>query len=146
MTLRELAHLAQQTLKDRAGCPVKRSHVHELLAAAFGHRSWAAFLKESVLPDAGVGSAPTGGLPELIGRAVQLGYGQQAAATSLAAFIAEHQLSAISWADLRAALMPAAPRRSTDATSSTKRTMTTKAGTTSCPRLRRLPQAPLASS
>ena len=112
MTLKELAHLAQQTLQDRAGCPVKRSHVHELLAAAFGHRSWAAFLNESVLADAGVGSAPTGGLPELIGRAVQLGYGQQAAATvatSLAAFIAEHQLSAISWADLRAALMPAAP-------------------------------------
>lgn len=112
MTLKELAHLAQQTLQDRAGCPVKRSHVHELLAAAFGHRSWAAFLSESVLADAGVGSAPTGGLPELIGRAVQLGYGQQAAATvatSLAAFIAERQLSAVSWADLRAALLPAAP-------------------------------------
>lgn len=112
MTLKELAHLAQQTLQDRAGCPVKRSHVHELLAAAFGHRSWAAFLSESVLADAGVGSAPTGGLPVLIGRAVQLGYGQQAAATvaiSLAAFIAERQLSAVSWADLRAALLPAAP-------------------------------------
>lgn len=110
MTLKELAHLAQQTLLTRAGCPVKRSHVHELLAAAFGHRSWAAFLSESVLSDAGVGAAPTGGLPELIGRAVQLGYGQQAAttvATTLVAFIAERQLSAISWADLRAALLPA---------------------------------------
>ena len=44
MTLKELAHLAQQTLHTRAGCPVRRSHVHELLAAAFGHRSWAALL------------------------------------------------------------------------------------------------------
>ncbi len=111
MTLKELAHLAQQTLQDRAGCPVKSSHVHELLAAAFGHRSWAAFLSESVLADAGVGSAPTGGLPELIGRAVQLGYPQQAAATvatSLQTLIAEHRLSAVSWVDLRAALIPAA--------------------------------------
>lgn len=81
MTLKELAHLAQQTLQTRAGCPVRRSHVHELLAAAFGHGSWAAFLSESVLADAGVGSAPTGGLPGLVGRAVQLGYPQPAATT-----------------------------------------------------------------
>ena len=72
MTLKELAHLAQQTPHTRAGCPVKRSHVHELLAAAFGHRSWAAFLSNLVLADSGVGAAPTGGLPDLIGRAVQL--------------------------------------------------------------------------
>lgn len=111
MTLKELAHLAQQALQDRAGCPVKRSHVHELLAAAFGHRSWAAFLSDSVLADSGVGAAPTGGLPDLIGRAVQLGYDQQAAgtvATTLQAFIAEHRLSAVSLADLRAALLPTA--------------------------------------
>ena len=111
MTLKELAHLAQQTLQLRAGCPVRRSHVHELLAAAFGHRSWAAFLSDSVLADSGVGAAPTGGLPDLIGRAVQLGYEQQAAATvaiTLQAFIAEHRLSAVSLADLRAALLPAA--------------------------------------
>jgi hypothetical protein len=112
MTLKELAHLAQQTLHTRAGCPVRRSHVHELLAAAFGHRSWAAFLSDSVLADSGVGAAPTSGLPDLIGRAVQLGYEQQAAATvaiTLQAFIAEHRLSAVSLADLRAALLPAAP-------------------------------------
>lgn len=109
MTLKEFAHLAQQALQDRAGCSVKRSHVHELLAAAFGHQSWAAFHSEAVLSDAGIGSAPTGGLPELIGRAVQLGYPQSAAAiiaTTLQSLIAEHRLSAISWADLRATLIP----------------------------------------
>jgi hypothetical protein len=111
MTLKELAHLAQQTLHTRSGWPVKRSHVHELLAAAFGHRSWAAFLSDSVLADSGVGAAPTGGLPDLTGRAVQLGYEQRAAATvaiTLQAFIAEHRLSAVSLADLRATLLPAA--------------------------------------
>jgi hypothetical protein len=111
MTLKELAHLAQKTLHTRAGCPVRRSHVHELLAAAFGHRSWASFLSDSVLADSGVGAAPTGGLPDLIGRAVQLGYEQQAAGTvaiTLQAFIAEHRLSAVSLADLRAALLPTA--------------------------------------
>lgn len=111
MTLKELAHLSQQTLHTRAGCPVRRSHVHERLAAAFGHRSWAAFLSDSVLADSSVGAAPTGGLPDLIGRAVQLGYEQQAAAsvaTTLQVFIAEHRLSAVSLADLRAALLPTA--------------------------------------
>lgn len=110
MTLKALAHLAQQTLQTRTGCPVKRSHVHELLAAAFGHGSWAAFLSESVLADADVGSAPTGGLPGLVGRAVQLGYPQPAAttlATTVLAFVAEHGLAAVPWADLRAALLPA---------------------------------------
>jgi hypothetical protein len=64
-----------------------------------------------VLADSGVGAAPTGRLPDLIGRAVQLGYEQQAAATvaiTLQAFIAEHRLSAVSLADLRAALLPTA--------------------------------------
>ena len=60
MTLKELAHAAQQTLQTRAGCDVKRSHVHELLAAAFGYQSWAAFLSEPVLVDGRVGDAPQG--------------------------------------------------------------------------------------
>ena len=51
MTVKELAHVAQQTLQATAGCSVKRSHVHELLAAAFGSSSWAAFLSESLLAD-----------------------------------------------------------------------------------------------
>ncbi len=110
MTLKELAHLAQQTLQTRAGCPVRRSHVHELLAAAFGYGSWAAFLSESVLADADFGLAPTGGLPGLVGRAVQLGYPQPVAttlATTVLAFVAEHGLAAVPWAELRTALLPA---------------------------------------
>lgn len=110
MTLKELAHLAQQTLQNHASCPIKRSHVHELLAAAFGHRSWAAFLTDSLLADAGVGEGPSGASPQVIGRAVQLGYDQQAAAEmsrSLLVFIAGYKLASVSWSALRAALIPA---------------------------------------
>lgn len=109
MTLRELAHLAQQTLQTHADCPVKRSHVHELLAAAFGHRSWAAFRAMAVLADAGVGERPSDASPQVLGRAVQLGYHQQAAAgiaRSFLVFIAEHQLSSVSWSVLAAGLAP----------------------------------------
>ncbi len=71
MTLKELAHSAQQPLQALAGVPVKRSHVRELLAAAFGDSSWAAFRSESLLADAGVGAALAGVSLQLIARAVQ---------------------------------------------------------------------------
>ena len=57
MTLRELAHSAQQPFQTAIGLPVKRSHVHELLAAAFGYSSWAAFRSESLPADAVVAFA-----------------------------------------------------------------------------------------
>ncbi|MBS0498779.1 MAG: hypothetical protein JSR74_00450 [Proteobacteria bacterium] len=76
MTLKELAHSAHQHLQIHAGCAIKRSHVHELLAAAFGCQSWASFLSESLLADGGAGDAPVDALPHVIGRAAQLGYGQ----------------------------------------------------------------------
>jgi hypothetical protein len=117
MTLKELAHLAQQTLQNHSGCPVKRSHVHELLAAAFGHRSWAAFRAAAVLADAGVGEGPSGASPQLIGRAVQLGYHQQAAAEmarSFLTFVAEHHLSSVSWSALGVGLAPPVVAESDD--------------------------------
>ena len=110
MTLKELAHAAQQTLQTHAGCDVKRSHVHELLAAAFGRSSWAAFLSESVLADGGVGDAPEGASPRVIGRAVQLQYTQGAAvemAGALLVFVAERQLSSVRWSELADVLTPA---------------------------------------
>ena len=54
MTLKALAHAAQHHLQTCARMPVKRSHVHELLAAAIGYASWVAFSSESLLADAGV--------------------------------------------------------------------------------------------
>ena len=106
MTLKDLAHTAQQHLQTRAGLPVKRSHIHELLAAGFGYSSWAAFRSESLLADAGVGDALAAS-PQLIGRAVQLGYGQAASvclAESLLEFAAEWQISHVRWARIHEAL------------------------------------------
>ena len=107
MTLKALAHSAQQHLQTRAGSPVKRSHVHELLAAAFGYASWAAFRSESLLADAGVGGALASASPQLIGRAVQLGYEQTLSvqlADALVEFAMSRQLSCVRWAHVREAL------------------------------------------
>lgn len=115
MTLTELAHTAHQHLQTRAGCAIKRSHVHELLAAAFGYQSWAAFLSESLLADADVGDAPEDALPRVIGRAVQLGYGQSAFVEmggALLGFVAERKLSAVRWSEVTALLE--SPSRSTN--------------------------------
>jgi hypothetical protein len=109
MTMKELAHAAQQTLRTRGSCNVKRSHVHELLAAAFGFSSWAAFLSESVLADGGVGNGPAGGLPRLIGRAVQLQYAPGAAsemAGALLEFLAQRQITSLRWSELNDVLTP----------------------------------------
>lgn len=104
MTVKELAHAAQQTLQTHAGCIIKRSHVHELLAAAFGFSSWAAFLSEAVLADGAVGAdAPSGGLPRVIGRALQLQYAPGVAselAGALLHFVAQRQLSFVRWSEL----------------------------------------------
>lgn len=112
MTLKELAHTAHQHLQTRAGCAVRRSHVHELLAAAFGYQSWAAFLSESLLADAGAGDAPEDASPLVIGRAVQPGYGQSDSAEmarALLAFVAERKLSAVRWSEVTA-LLESSPR------------------------------------
>jgi hypothetical protein len=111
MTLKELAHAAQQRLQSHASQPVRRSHVHELLAAAFSYRSWAAFLSDALLADAGVGDAPDGGAAAVSGRALQLGYGQADAvglAVTLLSFIAAHQLTCVRWSDLQALRVPMA--------------------------------------
>lgn len=110
MTLKELAHAAHQSLQTRAGCDVKRSHVYELLAAAFGYQSWAAFLPESLLTDGGVGETPEGAAPRLIGRAVQLQYTQVVAtaiASALLNFATERKIGALRRSVLTDLLRPA---------------------------------------
>jgi hypothetical protein len=84
--------------------------VHELLAAAFGFSSWAAFLSESLLADGGVGNAPAAGSPRVIGRALQLQYAPGAAsemAGALLEFLSDRQLTAVRWSELADVLTPA---------------------------------------
>lgn len=107
MTLKELAHSAQQRLQTAANVPVKRTHVHELLAAAFDYSSWAAFRSAALLADEGVGTAPPDPAPRLIGRALQLGYEQTASvllAEALRIFAAARQLSCVRWTEVHEAL------------------------------------------
>lgn len=80
MKLKSLAHAAQQYLQSACAIPVRRSHVHELIAAAFGYGSWAAFRADCFLADADVGTQPLQG-GKITGRALQLGYPSEVAAT-----------------------------------------------------------------
>lgn len=116
MTLKELAHAAQQMLQTGAGGDVKRSHVHELLAAAFGYSSWAAFRCESVLADGGVGQAPSSAFPLVAARGIHLRYAPDVAsrvAAALLEFLSDCQVRAIPRAELQKLLLPAV-RKSDD--------------------------------
>lgn len=109
MTLKTLARTAHQSLQTRAGCDIRHSHVHELLAAAFGYRSWAALTTDALLADHGVGQAPEASAgTQIAGRALQLQYPQTetlAMAAALGEFIAERQLGTVRWTKL-ALLLP----------------------------------------
>ena len=104
MMFKALARAAHQSLQARAGCNICHSHVHELLAAAFGYRTWAALTADALLADHGVGQAPQDSAePQITGRALQLQYGQAEAlamADALGEFIADKQLRRVRWATL----------------------------------------------
>ena len=105
MTLKTLAHAAHQSLQTQAGCDIRHSHVYELLAAAFGYKTWASLRTDALLADHGVGQAPeaTAAGPQVVGRALQLQYGQTEAlamADALAAFVADWRLGVVRWATL----------------------------------------------
>nr|WP_312379212.1 hypothetical protein [Delftia acidovorans] len=104
MTLKTLAYAAHGALQTQAGCEIRHSHIYELLAAAFGYKTWASLRTDALLADHGVGQAPSGAAaPQVAGRALQLQYGQPQAlamADTLAAFVAGRQLGVVRWASL----------------------------------------------
>jgi len=62
-----------------------------------------------VIADGGLGDAPAGASPRVIGRAVQLQYAQGAAvemAGALQDFVAERHLSSVRWSELAEVLDP----------------------------------------
>jgi hypothetical protein len=109
MTVKNLAHSAHHQLQTACGISVARSHVHELLAAAFGYGSWAAFRADCVLSDGGVGDlAPENG-PTLAGRALQLKIPQHAcslAASTVHAILMERRIGALRWESIEALTRP----------------------------------------
>ncbi|ABM97265.1 hypothetical protein [Methylibium petroleiphilum] len=117
MTLKQLAHTAHHQLQSACGISMPRSHVHELLAAAFGYGSWAAFRADCVLCDAGIGDMTPENGPTLAGRALQLSVPQRAchvAASSLHALLQERRIGAMRWHDVEALTRPAASQGSKD--------------------------------
>lgn len=107
MAIKELAYSVQQHIQASTGSTVRRAHVYELLAAAFGFKSFAAFSVDALLTDAGVVAFPPSASPELIGRVMQLGYPQAisvAIAKSLTDYAGARQVSFIRLRDLLAAL------------------------------------------
>lgn len=109
MTFKALARTAHHTLQACAGCDIRHSHVHELLAAAFGYRTWAALTSDALLADQGVGQASEPSAEaQVAGRALQLQYDQAASLTmagALVQFIAHQRLGLVRWTAL-APLMP----------------------------------------
>lgn len=109
MTLRQLAHAAHQQLRSACGISMPRSHVHELLAAAFGYGSWAAFRADCALCDAGVGDITPENGPALGGRALQLKLPHGAcplAASTLHALLQERRVAAMRWQDVEVLTRP----------------------------------------
>ncbi len=51
MTIKDLAYSAHQHLQNSTGNTIKRAHVYELFAAAFGFKSYAAFCVDAVLAE-----------------------------------------------------------------------------------------------
>ncbi len=75
MTIKAFAFRVQSMLRESHGTSIKRSHVHEVLAALFGYASYAALSKQRLL------AQHDGSLPGLeldvakaAARAVELGY------------------------------------------------------------------------
>lgn len=109
MTVKNLAHTAHHQLQATCGISVARSHVHELLAAAFGYGSWAAFRADCVLSDAGIGDLGPENGPSLAGRALQLNIPQHAcsiAASTVYSLLQERRIGALRWESIDALTRP----------------------------------------
>ncbi len=104
MTIKNIIYSAHQRLEQVASIPVKRSHVYELLAAAFGFNTYAsltsqAFLVQSKKPR----SADTIDTGLLQMRLEELGY-KGIFTSALPEVMKEHRISVLSFSDLVAQL------------------------------------------
>lgn len=103
MTIKSITYALQQTL-SQIGTPVKRSHVYELLSAAFGYKSYAAFASEAIIAslDHEIATEKMDAARVNL-RCADLGYPEstaQAIALQLANLIHDQRLSSITLTDL----------------------------------------------
>ena len=79
MIIKEFALHTQRHIESAAATTFKRSHVYELMAAAFGYRTYAALCSEAVFHRRPQPSAPgTYNLPAVAARCRDLGYATSA--------------------------------------------------------------------
>lgn len=105
MTIKNIIYSAHQTLEQIANIPVKRSHIYELLAAAFGFNTYAsltnqAFLIQSKKPR----PLETIDVDLLQQRSEELGY-RNICSAALPEVMKAHRISALSFSDLVAQLI-----------------------------------------
>ncbi len=104
MAIKTIAHSAQLHLQAVTGSSIKRSHVYELLAAAFDYRSYAALSSAAVFaagPQELERTLPL--VPAIRSRFAGLGYPSgvaEVAASALTDFITEGRLVVVEIADL----------------------------------------------
>lgn len=108
MAIKQLAFDTQQHLQAQTSTTFKRSHVYELLAAAFGFNSYASFCAEHVFTQGGLSSRRPAKYGESVGRrSLELDYLPETAlllAQALPDYLAEQDIGVIRIADLIAHL------------------------------------------
>ncbi len=108
MTIKQLAFDAQQYLQAQTSSNFKRSHVYELLAAAFGFNSYASLSADHVFTHGGLTSRRPAKYEESVGRrCLELEYSPETAlliAQLLPPFLADQDIGVIRIADLVAHL------------------------------------------
>lgn len=104
MTIKNTIYSAHQRLEQVANIPVKRSHVYELIAAAFGFNTYASLTSKAILIQReSSGSVDAVNLGLIQQRSVELGYGNIFTA-ELPMIMRDQRISTLIFADLIAQL------------------------------------------
>lgn len=118
MTIKELAHSAQQYLQTNVGGSFKRSHIYELLAASFGFNSYAAFGVDSVFTELRPGDKRPASQDAFVARRyIELGYPSDTADPVIVAlqyFLVERQIGVTSISSLISGLRGESPNQEDD--------------------------------
>jgi len=100
MTIKNIIYSAHQILEQVANIPVKRSHVYELLAAAFGFNTYASLTSNAILIQSKrPRKVGTINLDLIQQRSEELGY-ENVFTTTLPTVMDDHQIGALTFADL----------------------------------------------
>lgn len=104
MTIKNIIYSAHQRLEQVANIPVKRSHIYELLAAAFGFNTYASLTSNAILIQReSSDTADTPNLPLIQQRSEELGYGN-IFTPELLAIMRDQRIGTLIFADLIAQL------------------------------------------